>query len=208
MDEAPQTPRSSLARKPDVLESTLAILAKHPRDQMAWENLYRELWPWVMATMYRGLGAQRALAEEASQEVFMKLLRYARFDRQGHHAAQFRSFVKIVAAGILADYQRSLGREQKLAPRADPDSGPEPAESLADPRPSPEHDQVGRSVFDELMRQLNDRDRTVAELFLAHGSTPREIAATMARDVREIYESVARIKLKAKELLVTTAGRS
>lgn len=207
MDEISDTPRPPLARKPDTLEPALATLAENRRDQKAWEDLYRGLWPWVMATMYRGLGGQRALAEEASQEVFMKLLRYARFNRPGHSAAQFRSFVKIVATGVLADHRRSRSREQKLSTGADSDTAPKLAESVPDPGPSPEHDQVGRSLVDELMRRLNNRDRTVAELFLAHGAAPREIAATTGCDVREVYESVARIKLKAKELLGNSTVR-
>lgn len=47
------------------------------QDEAAWEDLYRKLWPYVMASMYRGLGGNRTLAEEAAQDVMFRILRHA-----------------------------------------------------------------------------------------------------------------------------------
>src|ERR1700722_8900956 len=186
IDEVSQQPASSALKKSDDLEEALAVLAVRPRDVKGWEELYCRLWPWVMAMTYRGLHGQRALAEDASQEVFMKLLRYARFTSE-QSAAQFRSFVRIVTTGVLADYVRAQTRQQGPAPRADPES----MDSIPDQHPSAEHDQITRSVFDDLMARLDPRDRSVAQLSLKMGATPREVAAATGRDVHEIYESIA-----------------
>jgi DNA-directed RNA polymerase specialized sigma24 family protein len=128
----------------------------------------------------------------------MKLLRYARFDGE-RSAAQFRSFVRMVAKGVLADWRYSLARKHEMGL-------PDAPEFLVDPQPSPEQDQISRNVWEHLLSRLDTTDRTVAELFLADGATPREIAVATDRDVHEVYESVARVKRAARHLLNQIGG--
>jgi hypothetical protein len=74
-------------------------------------------------------------------------------------------------------------------------------DSIPDQHPSAEHDQITRSVFDDLMARLDPRDRSVAQLSLKMGATQREVAAATGRDVHEIYESIACIKRAARGLI-------
>ncbi len=182
---------------PHVLDTALAALAVERQDSKAWEQLYTHLRPWVLAMMYRGLNGQRALAEEATQDVFFKLHRHARFSSD-LAAAQFRRFVRIVASGVLADLLRVQAREQRLGFARVFASPKDLSDSVADPNPSPESNQISHSMLDNLLANLSGRDRVVAELILHLGASPREVASATGYDISAVYEVIARIKRIAR----------
>lgn len=57
------------------LEPILRRIAASPQDREAWELFYRRTWPFVFAYCYRLLRGRRDLAEDVSQDVFLRLLR-------------------------------------------------------------------------------------------------------------------------------------
>lgn len=60
----------------NALADVLKRLKESPTDEGAWGSLYRHLRPFVMAVIYRRLrGEERSAAEDAAQEVFIRLLR-------------------------------------------------------------------------------------------------------------------------------------
>jgi RNA polymerase sigma factor (sigma-70 family) len=199
-----QAPQVHSTEESDPLAAPLSVLAGNPRDPGAWQELYYRLWPWLVATMYRGLWGMRALAgdsaQDAAQQVLFKLLRFARFDR-GDSPAQFRSFVRAVSAGVVADLRRAQAREHELLARSDRN------ELIRDAAPSPEHTEVAHDLFESLLARLEERDRGVAELLVIQRAPPRDIALILSRDTKEVYEAVARIKRAARSLFWTIGGK-
>lgn len=90
---------------PVPLEVLVARLASSPADEEAWRALYRQMWPFVFAVVYRRLRGTEALAEDASQEVFLRLVRARPFRRLRDPDA-FRSYVWRVADNVARTYGR------------------------------------------------------------------------------------------------------
>lgn len=89
------------------LGTLLARLASSPTDEQAWRALYHQMWPFVFAVVYRRLRGDGALAEDASQEVFMRLVRASPFERLLDPEA-FRRYVWRVADNVGRTYVRRL----------------------------------------------------------------------------------------------------
>lgn len=63
------------------LTQILMKLREVPDDETAWKQLFRELWPFVLAVSFRRLHGNRELAEDVAQEVFLLLARASPFER-------------------------------------------------------------------------------------------------------------------------------
>jgi RNA polymerase sigma-70 factor, ECF subfamily len=91
--------------------SELSRLAQVPDDPKAWEALFRRYWPYVFAINYRLLRGNRDLAEDASQDVFLRIARYRPFADLRDPAA-FKAYLRIVARNVCRDYLRWSRREE------------------------------------------------------------------------------------------------
>jgi len=89
------------------LERALAVLAVSRRDEDAWETVFRVMWPFVRATVYRRLGSVDGLAHDAAQEVFSRLLRSCPFQRLREPDA-FRGYVWRVSDNVARTYRRRV----------------------------------------------------------------------------------------------------
>lgn len=89
------------------LEALLAQLATTRADEEAWRALYRQMWPFVFAAVYRRLRGDGALAEDASQEVFIRLVRACPFERLRDPEA-FRRYLWRVADNVARTYARQV----------------------------------------------------------------------------------------------------
>jgi len=94
-----------MTEAPVPLDTLLARLASSKTDEEAWRALYRRTWPFVFAVVYRRLGGTLTLAEDASQEVFIRLVRSCPFERLRHVDA-FRRYVWRVADNVARTYVR------------------------------------------------------------------------------------------------------
>lgn len=94
------------------LSAVLARLKASPADEGAWRSLYHQLWPFVVAVLYRRLrGSERKAAEDAAQEVFIRLLRSQPFDKIPD-ADALRAYVWRVAENVAKTHLRKLHAQQ------------------------------------------------------------------------------------------------
>jgi RNA polymerase sigma-70 factor (ECF subfamily) len=89
------------------LVDALSTLAVRRRDRDAWETVYRLMRPFVYSVVYRRLRGSADLAEDATQEVFLRLVRSFPFGRLREVDA-FRGYVWRVANNVALTYQRRI----------------------------------------------------------------------------------------------------
>jgi RNA polymerase sigma factor (sigma-70 family) len=151
------------------LQTALQQLRTEPGDDQAWRVLYTALWPFVIARMYRDLRGVGPLAEDAAQEVFIRLARYGRFTALAD-AGELRRYVARIARNVSRDTWRKTLRLQ-VRSLDEPAVGELPAEGESIERSFETHERV-RAAFS----RLEARDRQILR-HLAHGWTIAEIAA-------------------------------
>jgi len=92
------------------LNEALARLAVSKNDESAWRSIYGSLWPLVFATAYRRL-RDRSSAEDAAQEVFIRLLHSAPF-KQLKDSDELRAYVWRMAINVA---NTSLDRSRRIS---------------------------------------------------------------------------------------------
>jgi RNA polymerase sigma factor (sigma-70 family) len=146
----------------------LQRLARSPEDQHAWTALYHQLWPFVFAINYRLLRGRRELAEDLSQDVFLRLQRYCPFERL-KKTEDFKAYVAVVCRNTCRNVLRSARHELPLDEICDPDTLELPAA----------FDMAKQVEADDLLRDLigclGPEDRNLLRLIL-HGYGVWEIA--------------------------------
>jgi len=169
------------------LPQVLARLANFRDDVEAWKILYLKMWPFVMGLNYRFLGGARELAEDASQEVFLRLLQYAHFESL-QDPNNFRSYVRTMCLNVSKDQMRqSLKRKesQLIGDEVNP-----PRVSL--PR---FHDVEIRETYEQLLSRLSRGDRELIEL-AALGYTLDEIARATGLTYGNVAVRIHRLRKK------------
>jgi RNA polymerase sigma-70 factor (ECF subfamily) len=145
-----------------------------------------------MALNYRRFGGAHEVAEDASQEVFLRLVRYAPFERiKG--AAAFYAYVRKVCANVAADYRLQIGRLREV----------QALEELT--LEHPESQRLDLSVEadrlkEELLSQLTDTDQRLAQLIL-EGFSLNEIAETLGIGYSSAGVRVHRLRQRMAKLL-------
>src|SRR5687767_3799375 len=94
----------------DDLADALRILSSKPEDDTAWRRLFRLLWPFVTAIVWRRL-RDRTAVEDAAQEVFIRLVKakpFAKIDG----VPQLRAYVWRTAVNVANDVSLSRRRQQ------------------------------------------------------------------------------------------------
>ena len=97
----------------DRLASALARLAVAREDESAWRDLFDTTWPYLIAISYHPLGERRDLAEEVSQETFVRVARYAEFTALREPSA-FRAYVRTICRNVI----HTMWRAEHLETRA------------------------------------------------------------------------------------------
>jgi RNA polymerase sigma factor (sigma-70 family) len=92
----------------DMLPAVLERLKASPADEDAWSFLYRQLWPFIIAIVYRRLkGREKKAAEDAAQEVFVRLLRAQPFGKIPN-AEALRAYVAKIAENVARTHLRKV----------------------------------------------------------------------------------------------------
>lgn len=151
------------------LARTLERLANDRDDEGAWRSLFDQIWPFAVGVAFRRLQGQGRLAEEAAQETFIRLVRFANFSVL-REPSRFRSFVATTASRAAIDAIRSeasRSAEQEL-------------ESIGDfPDPEQRSEQLELDlVLRAALQTLGEEDRRLVKL-LVRGYSLREIAGRL-----------------------------
>ena len=127
----------------EALGAALRRLSGCQQGERAWEDawrvLFRQLWPLVRGISCQELAGVSESVEDASQEVFVRLLRYKPFKRITE-PDDFLAYVRVVSRNVSRLYRRKIGRhgETPLADLERPENQAGTAEhdyaALADAR--------------------------------------------------------------------------
>jgi RNA polymerase sigma-70 factor, ECF subfamily len=145
----------------------------------ALDELCRREWRPVYGLLYAYLG-DRAEAEDATQEVFLRALRS--FDGYRHRGHPFRTYLKTIARNLLRD------RWRRKAPHTG-DLADEP-EPVADD-PGPEDQLVAddtRQSIERLLNTLNPDQQAVIRLRILEERSTDEVAAMLDRTPNAIRQ--------------------
>ena len=153
---------------PGQLETVLARLSTDREAREAWGSLYEMLWPRVKAVTYRAVWGRMDLAEDAAQEVFVRLLRYCNF-RKFTDGPSFLAYVHTVARNTATDIRREAAWHTV-------DFNEQEAElSRTFPVQSAEQRAATTELLAHIWKDLSNDDRAMASL-IAEGFTIRQIA--------------------------------
>jgi RNA polymerase sigma factor (sigma-70 family) len=94
------------------LAVVLSRLARSRDDEEAWQQLYVRVWPFVVGLNYHFLRGVNHMVEDASQEVFLRLLQYCRFDGLQQPTAFF-AYVRIVCMNVSRDFLSELAKRSE-----------------------------------------------------------------------------------------------
>jgi RNA polymerase sigma factor (sigma-70 family) len=157
------------------LPAILKRLRRSRSDEEAWRMLVRYLWPLVVAVNFRVLRGDRELAEDASQEVFLRIFRYVRFDDFVDKPEDFQSYVRAICRNVSRSYLARLLHEpsylqEELADEAGRTAGPKSEDA--------ERGIIRRNELSTLLVGLDPEDQKLV-LLLQEGASISEVAAAL-----------------------------
>ena len=156
----------------EILSSVLGRLDRSRMDNLAWQTLYKRLWPLMVGTNYRILRGHRDLAEDASQEVFLRIFQYVQFKNFVGKPDDFTRYVRAMCRNVSLTYMSKLLREPSFfQEELKNDSGGDGRSRWSDP----ERELVKRGEISRFLADLDPRDQKLLAL-LASGATIAEIA--------------------------------
>ena len=154
------------------LHDILTRLAVKRDDEEAWGQLYEQMWPRVMAIVYRKLRGLNAAAEDVSQEVFYRLVKACPFERLTDPEA-FKAYLSTVALNVSRNYLREI----LSSPIAKSESVQERVSSIIDPRQEePGIKTEIQALLEQIFGHVDSKDRILVGL-LIDGYTLNEIAS-------------------------------
>jgi RNA polymerase sigma-70 factor (ECF subfamily) len=173
------------------LSDVLSRIAADRSDEQAWSALYHRLRPFVVAVLYRQLFGVRGAVDDATQEVFSRLVHYAPFDRLQDEAL-FRGYLATVCRNVGNDVLKSVARQSRLGTHAPIEV--EPADSQAE---SADRRAELRESFERVLAVLGPEDRAVVvmryvlgrsneEIAQRVGATPNAVAVRLHRALQKI----------------------
>jgi RNA polymerase sigma factor (sigma-70 family) len=177
------------------LGEPLEQLARSPVDEDAWELLYQRWWPYVLAVNYRMLRGHRDLAEDASQDVFCRLLQYCDF-QQVQQPKQFRSYLSVMCRNVVRDrFSRTKQEEQIRTSQF---------EQLIQREISTgvhlEETVNSREILSKLREHLTEGDRKLLSLMIADESID-QIASNLGISYSYAGVQVHRLRERLRKLL-------
>lgn len=175
----------SVSRQRD-LEEVLTRLARSRTDEESWRSLFTVLWPFVFAANYRSLQGEISLAEDASQEVFIRIVRYARFDEFNSSDA-FLAYVRVLCRNVVRTTIKKIAKSPILR------GGSEDISEAPDTMPTPEHAAASSQVLRQILAGVDPRDRELLT-FVARGLSLDEIAARMGDSYTSIGVRLHRLR--------------
>lgn len=195
LDEAART-RLAIVTSGDEsgIAEALATLAVSRRDERAWERLYRYAWPFVRAIVYRRLGGVEGLAEDATQEVFIRLLRYCPFPELQSPDA-FRGYLWRVSDNVGRTYRRRIMANHTVALPDDEATGSSDAGAG-----SAEDIELGQ-VLQDVWRTLKGPERSMLQM-LVEGYSISEIAQTLGLSYGAAAIRLMRLRTKLRKSFV------
>jgi len=98
------------------LATILKSLAENSRDEDAWRSLYGLMRPYVYSVTYRMLRGSQDLAQDASQEVFYRLVKYCNFESL-QQPRIFRSYLMSVSRNTARTFAMNTVRRNATEPR-------------------------------------------------------------------------------------------
>jgi RNA polymerase sigma-70 factor (ECF subfamily) len=159
-----------------------------------YDRTARALWTYL----WRVTGDRHA-ADDLLQESYYRLLR-TRTPHEGD--AHRRNALFHIATNLARDARRRRIVRAALEPAVAVDAG-----AIADPR-SPHTGAEARADLSRAMAQLSPRERALVWLAYAHGSSHREIAATIGVKTGSVKLMLFRARRKLGEWLTRERGES
>ncbi|MDH2399213.1 sigma-70 family RNA polymerase sigma factor [Bradyrhizobium sp. SSUT18] len=181
-------------RREEVLSQGLKRLAAQPADETAWRSVYDRLWPFVTAIAWRRL-RDRTAAEDAAQEVFLRLLKMKPFV-EINEPEEFKAYVWRMTVNVANDIARKNQHSDRIQEavskfgRADEWVQLNPADQ--------------RLLFEEVMGLAQEdlsKDENEILKRLVVGLTIREIAGELGLAYSATAVRVHRIRRKLDKLL-------
>jgi RNA polymerase sigma factor (sigma-70 family) len=178
---------------PGQLEIILAKLSTNRRDSDAWNLFFEMLWPRVKATTYQALGGRLDLAEDAAQEVFLRLLRYCDFGKFPE-TGSFLAYLHTVSRNAANDIRRETAWQTV-------DINEREAELWRTfPTQSSEQRAATAELFARVWQFLSEEDRVVASL-TAEGNSMGEIALALGLTANAVSVRWFRLRSRVRNLL-------
>jgi RNA polymerase sigma factor (sigma-70 family) len=178
------------------LEAILARLARSREDKEAWTLLYNLMWAHVLTSMFRALHGLHDTVEDASQEVFIRLLRYCDF-RKLRKPDDFQCYLYTVVQNVAKDHLRS---KQQLAVDIERQDDEKTALLKVIPIITPERVVHAEQLLQQVWDELDAEERCLVEL-LVEGRTTAEIAQRFGWSYSNAGVRVHRLRLHLKRSL-------
>lgn len=180
----------------DALAAALRRLRANRADQEAWRELHFAAWPFVVAVASRSLRGAPALVEDVAQEVFLRLVRYAPFERI-QNADDFRGYLATVTRHV-ADTQGGLLSIRRQREQAVDDPG-----GLIAGQANPEQIAAAHELARKIRRQLTRDEHHMLRLLL-DGCTLPEMATILGLQYQAAGTRLSRLRSKIRKLLSQT----
>jgi RNA polymerase sigma factor (sigma-70 family) len=174
------------------LKGILACLLEKPRDEKAWSALYQLMRPLVLATTYRNLRGHLQLAEDATQEVFLRLVRFGPFEKI-QDPEIFRRYLYIVSRNISRSYLERILKDAAREAEVTTQSRTETSSTVRE-------EAEANELVDCMLRSLDAPDRRVLKLLL-HGYSLKEIGESVGSSYSAIGTRLHRLRAQLREFL-------
>jgi RNA polymerase sigma-70 factor (ECF subfamily) len=179
------------------LSKILGQLAKSRTDEEAWASLYRQMWPFVIAIFYRQLGGIKEVAEDAAQDVFLRLVRSCPFGKL-QNTDLFRAYVRRVAQNVARTYRyRFLKRAE-----TEKEMKTTPEEAVDNKQPLPEDYFGQEQLLRNIIAQLDETDRQLIRL-LAKDLSLSDVAKATGLTYTNAGVRLHRLRRKLRDYLIS-----
>lgn len=171
----------------DQIARLIKSLAEGRDSEQSWASLYKLLWPFVVATIYRTFGGERSGVEDVAQEVFYKLVKFCNFSAFNSPEA-FLGFVHAVCKNVARDELRkrwSAGKSVQI-------------DDVSISSEAWDHDYMDKNlVLEKVFSELDPEDLTLA-MYLLKGYTLKEIAARTKQSYGGLAVRFHRLRAKLR----------
>jgi RNA polymerase sigma-70 factor (ECF subfamily) len=164
-------------------------LIKRSYDADAWEELYRILWPWVLAVVESQVRSDIGTAEDISQDVMVRLLRTAHFGGEFEDPRLFRGYVKRICRNLVIDFLRR--RIEQRVSNLTLEDLPAPLERSA---------LTPVLVLAEARDKLQPEEIVLLDLLL-EGRTAEEISQRLNLSKGTVYNKVSKLRQVLRDLM-------